>query len=335
MQNTTRMVNHIGEIVAGFENRITNIENEIGNLKADLNAQQDIIAKPFDKADELQKKRTRFNEVMELLAPKNEQQHGNDSEDAQYQSRDYLDEDKPYSFENITPLDNESRANAISRNGVLDKIKKDIGVDIFKKGPYSFRVSSDDIRHIQEHFSTSGEIANAIYRLYDVINDYDTVELIREGTQTRLKFEKSYLDFNFLSIEIASKKSRSFDLVTFYVTRNNKKREGRIQNLANTSNMGGLASQVVPSSNENLPKNDNFVNREFTQEQQRDNSLSDREILELAANEIKIEDLIDGEKDALQIYKDRLKKPHDLQKARTEQGRLYREQQFGEKTTEF
>ena len=365
MQNTTRMVNHIGEIVAGFENRITNIENEIGNLTADLNAQQDIIAKPFDKADELQQKRARFNEVMELLAPKNEQQHGNDSEDVQYQSRDYLDEDKPYSFENITPLDNESRANAISRNGVvitteneliehiddaltdrtlkencylgilkngvLDKIKKDIGVDIFKKGPYSFRVSSDDIRHIQEHFSTSGEIANAIYRLYDVINDYDTVELIREGTQTRLKFEKSYSDFNFLSIEIASKKSRSFDLVTFYVTRNNKKREGRIQNLANTSNMGGLASQVVPSSNENLPQNDNFVNREFTQEQQRDNSLSDREILELAANEIKIEDLTDGEKDALQIYKDRLTKLEDLQKARTEQGRLYREQQFGEK----
>ena len=79
MQNTTRMGNHIGEIVAGFENRITNIENEIGNLTADLNAQQDIIAKPFDRANELQQKRTRFNEVMELLAPKNEQQLGNDS----------------------------------------------------------------------------------------------------------------------------------------------------------------------------------------------------------------------------------------------------------------
>ena len=33
------------------------------------------------------------------------------------------------------------------------------------------------------------------------------------------------------------------------------------------------------------------------------------------------------------IYKDRLTKPHDLQKTRTEQGRLYREQQFGEKIT--
>ena len=35
------------------------------------------------------------------------------------------------------------------------------------------------------------------------------------------------------------------------------------------------------------------------------------------------------------IYKDRLTKPQDLQKARTEQGRLHREQQFGEKITEF
>ena len=91
--NTTRMVNHIGEIVAGFENQITNAEQMLSDVSADHKAQQDIIAKPFEKADELAEKRARFNEVMELLAPKNEQQLGNDSDDVQYQSRDYLSDD--------------------------------------------------------------------------------------------------------------------------------------------------------------------------------------------------------------------------------------------------
>ena len=39
---------------------------------------------------------------MELLAPKNEQQLGNDSDDVQYQSRDYIDEDTPRKYNKHT-----------------------------------------------------------------------------------------------------------------------------------------------------------------------------------------------------------------------------------------
>ncbi len=160
MNNTTRMVNHIGEIIAGFENMIKNAEQIISETTADLNAQKNILAQSFEKQDELNAKRARFNEVMELLAPKTEEQLGKvDDDSVQEQSRDYLDE----------------------------------------------------------------------------------------------------------------------------------------------------------------------------QHQQRTDTLTDREVLEMAANEVKVSDLSQAEKDALTIFQDRLSNLKDLQDKRAEQGRLYKEQQFGEK----
>lgn len=68
---------------------------------------------------------------------------------------------------------------------------------------------------------------------------------------------------------------------------------------------------------------------EDSQHQERTSPLTDRDVLELAANEIKVDDLTDGEQSALQIFKNRLTALQELQKQRTEQGRLYRQQQFG------
>ena len=89
LNNTTRMVNHLGEIIAGFENIIANYENQITELTADRDAQENILSKPFEKQDELNKKRERFGEVMELLTPKGEEQLGTTDEEGkvQYQQR--------------------------------------------------------------------------------------------------------------------------------------------------------------------------------------------------------------------------------------------------------
>ena len=89
LNNTTRMVNHLGEIIAGFENIVKNYENLITELTADRDAQENILSKPFEKQDELNKKRERFNEVMELLTPKGEEQLGTTDEEGkvQYQQR--------------------------------------------------------------------------------------------------------------------------------------------------------------------------------------------------------------------------------------------------------
>ena len=95
MNNTTRMVNHIGEVIAGFENIVKNYERLIAETTVDRDAQQNILKQPFEKQAELAEKRARFNEVMELLAPKTEEQLGKTADDTvQEQSREYLKPDE-------------------------------------------------------------------------------------------------------------------------------------------------------------------------------------------------------------------------------------------------
>lgn len=62
---------------------------------------------------------------------------------------------------------------------------------------------------------------------------------------------------------------------------------------------------------------------------QRTNTLTDREVLAIAADELSMEGMSEAERSALTIFRDRLKKLDDLQNQRAELGRQYREQQFG------
>ena len=63
--------------------------------------------------------------------------------------------------------------------------------------------------------------------------------------------------------------------------------------------------------------------------QARTHTFSDREILEIAADDLRMDELTEGERDALRIFRDRLSRLHDLQEQRADLGTLYREQQFG------
>lgn len=62
---------------------------------------------------------------------------------------------------------------------------------------------------------------------------------------------------------------------------------------------------------------------------QRTNTLTDREVLAVAANELSMEGMSEAERNALTIFRDRLAKLDDLQDQRVELGRQYRQQQFG------
>lgn len=67
----------------------------------------------------------------------------------------------------------------------------------------------------------------------------------------------------------------------------------------------------------------------FEQDQPRTKNLTDREILEIAADDLCLDELTEGERSALHIFRDRLSRLHDLQEQRADLGTLYREQQFG------
>lgn len=66
------------------------------------------------------------------------------------------------------------------------------------------------------------------------------------------------------------------------------------------------------------------------QYQQRTSTLTNREVLEMAAGELNIGELTAAEQDALSIFQKHLARLEELQDKRAEQGRLYKEQQFGE-----
>lgn len=144
---------------------------------------------------------------------------------------------------------------------VKSKIASDTRADLFKNGEYVFKLSSDSIRHIEKHFKTKDDILKAIYRLYDVVCNYDSVEVV-PNSQNRLKFEKKYQDYDYLSIELASKKTRCLDLVTFYITKNNQKNKNGIQSPADSKQS---AHRGVPFSTDSISENGENVKRKAAQ----------------------------------------------------------------------
>lgn len=87
-ENSTYMVNHIIGVIQGIEHKIGVWSDRLTETETDLAAQEAIIAAPFAKQAELDAKTSRFNEVMSILNPKDEQVIG-DEGDVQYQARKY------------------------------------------------------------------------------------------------------------------------------------------------------------------------------------------------------------------------------------------------------
>ena len=149
VSNTTRMVGHIGEVIDGFETMIKNSEQVIADATSDRAVQQEILAKPFEKQDELNEKRARFNEVMEQLAPKTEQQLGNDTE--QEQSRAYLGEEQE-----------QQRTDTLTDRDVLALAAREIRVDNLSAGEQDalriFRERLSKLEQLEEDRAEQGRL---------------------------------------------------------------------------------------------------------------------------------------------------------------------------------
>ena len=116
--NTTYMVNHIIGVVQGLETMIENYTQELNNTITDRDAQQKIIAEPFARQAELDTKHARFNEIMAILNPKEEQQLDSADDEIQAQSRDYLDEGDDIQYQ--------QRTNTLSDREILRLAAEDI-----------------------------------------------------------------------------------------------------------------------------------------------------------------------------------------------------------------
>ena len=59
---------------------------------------------------------------------------------------------------------------------------------LFKNGKYAFGISYDNIGHIQKHFSEIEDIALALENSYKMLQEHESIEVIRgQGGYTKLK----------------------------------------------------------------------------------------------------------------------------------------------------
>ena len=413
LNNTTRMVTHIGEVIAGFENMIKYTEEFISETTADRDAQKNILAQPFEKQNELDQKRARFNEVMELLAPKSEEQLGKmDDDTVQEQSRDYLEEGDDYGTgqdekENSNDgrrtssdvKEDSSRSQAQNGNrrgvstgngGIPETLRKRQGVAWRNQGirqkefpddayiiPMKNSPEENELKYLEQYNAeayivkasswTRDAIAfvrySIVYIKEDIPKKYQGKIAPHEATHLMMTEKyQPYLDF----IEEMPNKIDMSSFETHRLLESISKHceidLGNIKNLhevqkiydeINATLYGYIGSNKIGQMSWNLRqifyepfqyiaeitaiheqfKEDVKAEKEQdeVQYQQRTDTLTDREVLEMASNEIKMSDLSQAERDALTIFQDRLSDLKDLQEKRAEQGRLYKEQQFGAK----
>lgn len=293
-ENTTYMVNHIIGIVEGLENRLQSWETSLSETIADRDAQEKMIAEPFAKQAELDQKLARYNEVMAILNPKEEQVIGDDS--IQEQSRDYLEEGEYY--DERTNGENSQE----NTSGLAGKQDTERG-----------RGSLSEAQSHEKWKSLGAEKQTKIVELLDLYaygnEEADLLIGYPDGDDMRPKaVEKMAQDF--------------------YAAM-----QGNRVLLENDMRFKWLGD----SFSYFLHDVEAIENGTFTMEgdedqfQERSEVLTDRDILEMAAENVQLQaaDMTDGERDALRIFRERLEKLRDLQQQRKEQGSLYKEQQFG------
>jgi hypothetical protein len=160
---------------------------------------------------------------------------------------------------------------------------------------------------------------------------YVLVSAFEDGSNiVPVKLEiKEFVDKdNTLYVAIALESIKKDEVVKQGNTENGVTQNSR----SSTIKIADLFSKINPSDTSFLkyvPTQFLSHSDEAEQNQQRTNTLTDREVLAMAANQVKVADLTDAEKDALNIFQQRLSKLEALQDERAEQGRLYKEQQFG------
>ena len=314
--NTTFMISQLVGVAESIDERVKTWKHNLEEVRKDIAEQEKLIAEPFAKQAELDQKRARYNEVMEILNPKEEQSLDSVDEDkVQEQSRRYLNEnDNSYSTNGVhwgieQGIITKKEARVVWE--AIAKIEK-LGYNGYPKTIYGDSFIESDNFLMVVNTDYHNPTVKTIYKFNDtyetnmaiakerLINAKGNASGNREALQIiEVVFGEGYVE------QYDFKNSRAYE-------RQNGRRKG--------TNSGKYTPET------------SIIEWHFDeQEQQRTTTLTDREVLAMAADALQATELTDAERDALQIFKNRLSKLEDLQNEREEQGRLYKEQQFGAK----
>ena len=324
--NTTYGINHLITIVEGLDNRLEANQERLKELKVDKEAQHEIIAQPFKKQAELDKKKARFNEIMEILNPKEEQVISEEAME-QHQSRDYLDEDIK---DDIYYPKDSREASAFIRSYA----NKTSGLKAGKTTNIMV-VTADNAYFVAATGYLKGDIERVIPIAGNEEQIRDFVKEFRDGAYTSTE------TFDTLAQIYGRGRGRDD---WYNVATEHSETSGRhdgVDEPASGSDTFGFAwegygfnseEEFIEAVKAGAMVTDDMGNLiGFEQRQQRIEPLTDREVLAMAASELgsRLDRLTDGEKDALRIFNQRLNRLEELENKRAEEGRLYKEQQFG------
>ena len=327
--NTTFMINHLVAKVEAMDETVKQWEQALAETRKDLAEQEKLIDQPFAKQAELDQKRTRYNEVMEILNPKEEQSLDSVAEDdVQEQSRSYLDDedirDDIYYPKN--PADAHVFLRSFANKTSHLKDGKTSNIIVFTENDvYLVKANGylkGDIETVLPILGNEAIINKAIKEFSHGIDE--STETLDTWAET-VRLDAGRDDWHYAGTETtgAARQTNVLD-----------GGESESDTIGHYWDNYGYSSweellEAVKNGAMVMDDEGNLIINE--QHQQRTNTLTDREVLAMAASEIRVDDLTDGEKDALNIFKKRLAKLESLQTERTEQGRLYKEQQFGAK----
>ena len=305
--NTTYMINHLIARAEEISEAVTEWEKELAATRKDMAEQEQLMGQPFAKQAELDQKRARYNEIMEILNPKEEQALDSVDEDTvQEQSRSYLDEADSYDTEGVHWGVEAGVMTTAEARKVWEAI-----ANIGKRGYYYPRTVSG------EH------IVSADNALFFVKADYrypsvNKIVRFNEEYKVNAGYAKE------LIIDARGNPARHREAL-----RNVEDLYG--EGFAFEYDRAVYAADAWENGRgegKNRGTSDSGASEQY---QQRTNTLTDREVLALAASEVRVDDLTEAEKSALDIFQQLLSKLEALQTERAEQGRIYKEQQFGAK----
>ena len=327
--NTTFMINHVISVVEGITEKVNAWAAQLSETKKDMAEQEKLIDEPFAKQTELDEKRKRYNEVMEILNPKEEQSLDSVDEDTvQEQSRDYLYTDEDYNDYGWA-RDNEvlsAKENERLRSLFADAVSKQANPPRTKSGEYMIAIGENVDNKIAY---MTGDIDSPVITRILEIDEYNETKL--DEIRRRV-----------YATERTGVQRQTGGLFTLHTSTDSRIRYDQqrsdLQSQRYNDQFGterGRSSKTTSRVKEILFDDEgNEISRSYSddaQYQQRTEGLTDREVLEMAANEVQVSDLTQAENDALTIFQDKLANLKDLQDKRAEQGRLYKEQQFGTK----
>ena len=414
--STTTMVNQLISVAEGLDNRVKAWERELAETRADMTEQEKLMAEPFAKQAELDSKRARYNEVMAILNPKEEQSLDSvDEETVQEQSRAYLgdfademavSEDEvgenyetsvgKYSASEIFDMFHRSESMGVEYDVLFDRAydfcqkahivfdmqetilnddgqkvpgvckgnRVSLSTEYFNSKYISNKQKSMVILHEMIHAATTyamnayarikkdGEAVNMSKDIYD---SCARIERVFRSIKYDPRFKKQYGNkkLNEMIAELSNPAFVSL-LKTTYTSKWNEVLDlicrilGIDKSFSNYAKLKEAVDYIITHPDYRLASDyyqkaalnskrfyldeSQFYDASDVRYQQRTNTLTDREVLSMASDRLNNSNrLSDGERDALRIFNERLEKLHTLSEQRAEQGRLYKEQQFGEK----